>query len=92
MDVTTLVGLAAAFLTTASNVPQLKKCWDTGSAGDLSFKMLAILSGGVVLWLLYGFLKDDWVIILANVVTLLLVAGLLWFKVREHRHPAQGAA
>ena len=35
MDITTLVGLLAAFCTTVSYYPQLKKCWKTGSAGDL---------------------------------------------------------
>jgi MtN3 and saliva related transmembrane protein len=30
-------------------LPQLKKCWDTGSAGELSFRMLLILATGVAL-------------------------------------------
>ena len=36
MDFTTLIGLVAAFCTTVSYYPQLKKCWTTGSAEDLS--------------------------------------------------------
>ncbi len=42
------VGTVAAILTTLSNLPQLKKCWETGSAGDLSlrgFSTLALLGG-----------------------------------------------
>ena len=39
MTLTTFVGLIAAFCTTVSYFPQLKKCWETGSAGDLSLKM-----------------------------------------------------
>ena len=31
MDFTTLIGLVAAFCTTVSYYPQLKKCWETGS-------------------------------------------------------------
>ena len=46
MDFTTIVGLLAASCTTISYWPQLKKCWDTGSAGDLSFKMFTILAAG----------------------------------------------
>jgi MtN3 and saliva related transmembrane protein len=38
-DVTTLIGLAAAVCTTAPYVPQPRKCWATGSSGDLSLKM-----------------------------------------------------
>jgi len=82
MDITTLVGIIAAFCTTVSYYPQLKKCWDTGSAGDLSLKMFLTLAAGVALWVLYGFLQSDLVIIIANVVSLVLLLGILYFKLR----------
>ena len=62
----------------------LKKCWETGSAGDLSLKMFLTLGAGVALWVIYGFLKSDIVIILANSVSLALLLGILYFKLREH--------
>lgn len=80
MDLITLVGLAAAILTTACNWPQLRKCWVTRSAGDISLRMLLTLAAGQTLWIVYGVLKSDWVIILANVVSIFLVAGILYFK------------
>src|ERR1043165_2637117 len=80
MDFTTLVGLVAAFCTTVSYYPQLKKCWTTGSAGDLSFTMFLTLSAGVGLWVVYGFLKSDLVIITANAVSFVLLMGILYFK------------
>ena len=83
-----MVGTAAAILTTASNIPQLKKCWQTGSAGDLSLKMLISLASGVALWIGYGVLKDDLVIICANVVSLALVLAILGFRLRD-REPSQ---
>ncbi len=83
-----MVGTAAAILTTASNIPQLKKCWQTGSAGDLSLKMLITLASGVALWIGYGVLKDDLVIICANVVSLALVLAILGFRLRD-REPSQ---
>ena len=82
MDHVTLVGIIAAILTTASNWPQLQKCWATQSAGDLSLKMLLALAAGQALWITYGILKSDWVIILANCISISLVAGILYFKVR----------
>jgi MtN3 and saliva related transmembrane protein len=82
---TTLIGLVAAFCTTASYYPQLMKCWKTGSAGDLSLKMFGLLATGVTLWTIYGVLQNDYVIIGANVVSLLLLSGILFFKVREIR-------
>jgi MtN3 and saliva related transmembrane protein len=42
MDMATVIGGLAAFCTTVSYVPQLKKCWETGHAGDLSIKMFLI--------------------------------------------------
>ena len=83
MNVTTLVGLMAALCTTASYIPQLKKCWETGSAGDLSLKMFSILAAGIALWVLYGVLQGDIVIILANSASLVLLAGILYFRLRE---------
>jgi MtN3 and saliva related transmembrane protein len=77
MDPTTLVGGAAAICTTVSYFPQLKKCWDTGKAGDLSLKMFAILATGVALWAVYGFMKSDVVIIAANLTSLVLLMGIL---------------
>jgi MtN3 and saliva related transmembrane protein len=83
MTMTSAIGLLAAFCTTISYIPQLKKCWDTGSAGDLSFKMFSILAAGIALWVVYGVLQADMVIILANSVSFLLLMGILVFKLRE---------
>jgi MtN3 and saliva related transmembrane protein len=88
MDVTTVVGLVAALCTTASYYPQLKKCWETGKAEDLSLRTFATLALGVALWVVYGFLKADAVIILANAVSLALLGGILYFKLRGQRQPA----
>jgi MtN3 and saliva related transmembrane protein len=90
MDTVMIIGLFAAFCTTISYVPQLKKCWQTGSAGDLSLKTLATLAIGVALWVLYGFLKSDIVIILANVISFCLLTGILYFE-RLGDQPEEGA-
>jgi MtN3 and saliva related transmembrane protein len=87
-DLTTLIGLLAAFCTTVSYYPQLKKCWTTGSAGDLSLTMFVTLSTGVGLWVIYGLLKNDCVIIIANAVSLALLMGILYFKLRDPLPPA----
>jgi MtN3 and saliva related transmembrane protein len=79
----TAVGLFAALCTTISYFPQLKKCWQTGSAGDLSLRMFLILALGVASWVLYGFLQRDLVIMIANSVSLCLLLGILYFKLRE---------
>ena len=79
----TLVGFAAAVCTSLSYIPQVKKSWQTGSTGDLSLRMLMILATGIALWVAYGFMKSDVVIIVANAVSLLLLLNLLVFKLKE---------
>jgi MtN3 and saliva related transmembrane protein len=41
-----------------------------------------ILAAGVALWLVYGVLKSDWIIMPANAVSLALLCGILYFKIR----------
>ena len=78
----TVIGLAAAVCTTVANVPQLKKAWTTGETDDLSLKMLLLLGSGLGLWVFYGVLRGDVVIILANGISLALLSVLLYLKLR----------
>jgi MtN3 and saliva related transmembrane protein len=92
MDFTTVIGLLAAICTTVSYFPQLKKCWETGRAADLSLKMFIALATGVALWVLYGVLKEDFVIISANAVSLVLLAGILYFRLRAPMQASRSKA
>jgi MtN3 and saliva related transmembrane protein len=76
----TVVGLAAAVCTTVANLPQLQKAWTTGQTDDLSLKTLLLFACGVGLWVGYGVLQRDIIIILANGVSLALLAALLYLK------------
>ena len=78
----TLIGAAAAFCTTVSYLPQLRKCWETGETGDLSLKTLLLLASGLALWLVYGFIRADAVIIIANAISFALLGGIIFFKIR----------
>ena len=79
----TVVGLAAAVCTTGANLPQLKKAWTTGQTEDISMNMLWVLASGLALWVAYGVLQTDIVIILANAISLVLIGGLVWLKLRQ---------
>ena len=80
---TTLLGTAAAGLTAFANLPQVLKCWRTGETDDLSLKMLLALAAGTALWIVYGLMQVNLVIIGANGISFALVATLLAFKVRS---------
>lgn len=83
MDFTTILGLIAACLTTGAYVPQAIKTWKTRRTGDLSLGMFSMIFIGTICWLLYGIVKQDLPIILANTVTLGLSFIILFFKIKE---------
>lgn len=79
----TLLGLLAAALTTAANVPQVLKAWRTRETADLSLAMTVILAAGLGLWVVYGILQGDAVIVVANAIAMLLALTLTALKLRH---------
>ncbi|HEV7877672.1 SemiSWEET transporter [Bradyrhizobium sp.] len=79
------IGVCAAVLTSLSYIPQVRKAWPRGSTDDLSLKMLITLTAGLLLWIAYGLLKSDWVIVAANCVGAILSGSVLAFKIRDMR-------
>jgi MtN3 and saliva related transmembrane protein len=78
-----ILGMLAAALTSLSYLPQLQKAMPRNSTSDLSLKMLVALSAGLCLWIVYGVLKADCVIILANSIGATLSLAVLAFKIRD---------
>ena len=66
MNRVTIVGLVASVCTGLSLVPQLIKLIKEKKASDISVYMLIILFVGLGCWVVYGFLKKDWLIIISN--------------------------
>ena len=79
------LGACAAAFTSLSYLPQVRKAWPRGSTSDLSLKMLAVLTAGLSLWVGYGLLMGDWIIVAANSVGASLSASVLAFKIRDLR-------
>ncbi len=82
MDLAFWVGLLAAALTTASFFPQAWKTWHSQKADDFSWSYLLLLGAGLLMWDLYGLLRQDAAILLANTVTLVLVGVVILTKLR----------
>ncbi len=85
IDYIEIIGLIAAFLTTASFLPQVYKTWKTKDVSSLSLPMLTMFFIGVVLWLIYGVLKDSLAIILANAITIISLFLLVYFKIKYQK-------
>ena len=92
MDPIDMLGYAAAFLTTAAFVPQVVRVWRTRSTEDISFLTFAALVTGIVGWLVYGVVREEPPIILANGATLVLAGTILVFKIRAKFFGAEGQA
>ncbi len=75
------IGLVAAACIAGAYFPQLWKSWRTKRTDDLSLVMLLILFSGVGLWVVYGIIRRDWVIIAGNGISLGCLGLLLYFKV-----------
>ena len=81
MNLIQILGLAAAVLTTAANIPQAIKVIKTRSTKSLSAATYAMLFSGMVLWVMYGIQRDDIPIILANAIAGALCGIILAMKV-----------
>lgn len=77
-----IIGLIAAFLTTASFLPQVYKTWKTKDVSSLSLPMFLMFFLGVMLWLVYGVLLKSPALILANSVTVISSFLLVYFKLK----------
>ena len=56
------------------------KVYKTKSTKDISLYMFLIFTIGVLSWLIYGLIINDWPVILANAVTLILSFFILIYK------------
>ena len=82
MDLTLLLGNLAAFLTTASFLPQAIQTIRTRDTQGISLSMYVMLVCGLILWTVYGLLNGLLPIILANVVTFFFAGTILIYKLR----------
>jgi MtN3 and saliva related transmembrane protein len=85
MHIETVTGIAASICTAASLTPQLIKVLKEKKAADISMGMLLILFIGLGLWICYGILKNDLIIIVANSFSFLinLLLALFAWKYKE---------
>jgi MtN3 and saliva related transmembrane protein len=75
-----IVGIIAGTLTGIALLPQLIKIIREKKANDISIIMLLVLFGGISLWIWYGILKDDWIIIVTNAFSLVINLLIMIFN------------
>lgn len=82
MPLAEIIGSLAAFLTTASFLPQAIKVVRTRETEAISLAMYSMFTLGVALWGVYGLMTLQWSIIIANAVTVVLAATILAIKMK----------
>jgi MtN3 and saliva related transmembrane protein len=75
-----LIGILATFFSLWSTVPQIRKSLKTKKTDDVSKWLIISLTFGLSLWMLYGVLKGDMIIAIANAIGVSLNLYLLFLK------------
>jgi len=79
----TILGLCAAVGTTGAWLPQIVKTVRSRTARDFSWAYLAMFTSGVLLWIVYGALRNYLAVLVANIVALILIVGVMLVKAAE---------
>ena len=82
MDKNQWLGIIAGLLTSISMLPQLLKIIREKKAKEVSLLMLTVLTIGNILWAIYGFMRDDWPIIITNFISIAINSITAFFRIR----------
>ena len=79
---TDIIGTVAGILVLSSFIPQLMKAYKTKKMFDVSAHLMILIASGMFLWVIYGFIRSDPVIIGTNAAGFALNICLLVIKFR----------
>jgi MtN3 and saliva related transmembrane protein len=79
----TCIGIAAGIGTTISFLPQLVKVIRSGSTDGLSHSMFLIHTSGVSLWIVYGIIGRDLIVITFNAMSCFFCLVILMYMIQE---------
>ncbi len=85
MTGTEILGYTAGAITSLTFLPQVIKTWKEKSAKDVSLLMFIIAAINEVMWIVYGALLNNWVIILTNAIVLAMSLTMIYLKLRYNR-------
>lgn len=85
MNYIDLIGLLAGICVTVSVIPQIIKVWKTKRVKQISLLTFSVLTFGVAVWIIYGFLKNDMPLIITNSISLLLNLIMIYFLINYEK-------
>lgn len=80
-----VLGYVAGLITAFTFFPQVVKTWKTKSAKDVSLAMFVIALTNQILWLAFGVLRNDPVIIITNAVMLVMTTLMISLKLKYNK-------
>lgn len=82
MTSTDILGLVATCFTTYSFVPQVWRTWKTRDVSGISLVSYLVITVGLALWLVYGWVRGDLPLIVANSVMVVLTGAITVMKLK----------
>lgn len=82
MSTVDLLGYSACAVTALTFLPQVLKTWKEKSAANVSLMMFVIAFINEVMWIAYGVMKQDNVIIVTNVIMISLCSIMIFLKLK----------
>ncbi len=76
------IGIIAGALVLSSFIPQLFKAYKTKRMIDVSIYLMGLIASGMFLWIVYGIIRKDLVIIGTNVSGFILNVILIILKLK----------
>lgn len=80
-----IIGTIAGILVLSSFIPQLHKAYKTKRMSDVSIYLMGLIASGMLLWVVYGIIRRDPVIIGTNAAGFVLNIILMILKLKYDR-------
>ena len=77
-----ILGYAACAVTAMTFLPQVVKTWKEKSAKNVSLLMFIIAFINEIMWIAYGALRDDMVIVITNVIMITMCSVMISLKLK----------
>jgi MtN3 and saliva related transmembrane protein len=85
MTAVDILGYAAGAVTAFTFLPQVVKTWKEKSAKDISLYMFLIAFVNEIMWLVWGLLINNMVVILTNAVMLVMSGIMIGLKLKYNQ-------
>lgn len=77
-----ILGYGACAVTALTFLPQVLKTWKEKSARNVSLMMFIIAFTNEIMWIAYGVLRNDMVIVVTNVIMITMCSIMILLKLK----------